>query len=395
MNDFKRFALCCCLLPLLACQSTPQANLPTWQPQPMASLYADNVFAEQSVVIETKQQIFELPETARREINKVIDKKKGNREKTNDVLKYLFSFADQELMYSNSATTVATETLANGQANCLSLSIVAYALAREVGLNVEFQDVMIPEYWTNQHGQSVLNGHVNVRVLGGISLGADSVVSFDSSNVIIDFDPFSNKKQFSSYVITSDRVVAMFYNNKGAQAFIENRVDDAYWYFKAATEIDSDYSASWANLAVLYKQSKLYDFALRAYEHSLWLQPDSTNTMANLAVLYRITGEGGLAKTLESEVNRHRDGNPFYHVMLGNEALNRLDFAGAGKHFLRATELNPQTHEAWFGLAKAALAQEKMDKASYYLRQAQIHAPFSSDKKRYRSKLDALNAMVN
>jgi hypothetical protein len=49
---------------------------------------------------------------------------------------------------------------------------MTYALARELGFGVRFQDKDMPEYWTIREGQSLLNGHINYRFypipLGGI-----------------------------------------------------------------------------------------------------------------------------------------------------------------------------------------------------------------------------------
>ena len=56
------------------------------------------------------------------------------------------------MLYRNSANTTANTTFNNRAANCLSLSIMTYALAEHVGLNATFYEVEIPNTGHDEKG---------------------------------------------------------------------------------------------------------------------------------------------------------------------------------------------------------------------------------------------------
>ena len=115
----------------------------------------------------------------------------------------------------------------------------------------------------------------------------------------------------------------MFYNNKAAETFDRYNFAQTYRYYLAAIAADPAYAVTWSNLAVLYRQQNLYTLAEQVYHHSLALDPTSTNALANLAVLYRYNGNINAARQLEQQVHEKRKSNPWYYVMLGNEAVKR------------------------------------------------------------------------
>jgi Flp pilus assembly protein TadD len=361
-------------------------------------LVADEQFANLTNTplhnIETASEIFMLPNEAKIKLHKLIKSYHSLPERTEAVLDFIVSYADDGLIYDNSATRTASETLQHSKANCLSLSILAYSLAREVGMNATFQDVKIPEYWTSQLNQTWLNGHVNLRLKHHRQLEDGIGVVLLGSDFVVDFDPYSLKKRFSSIPITEQRVVAMFYNNKAAVAYAEQNYAQAYAYYKAAINTDSQFAVTWSNLGVLYRVHHLHDLAEKAYNHSLALAPDSTNTLSNLAYLYKLQGKEDLANQLERQVIKQRENNPYYYLMLGTEAYNQQDFRLAIKHFEKSLALESDNHEAYFGLAKIYFSLNQLAQAERYLSKAQRHTFTKQDKQRYQKKLAVLNKIA-
>lgn len=58
------------------------------------------------------------------------------------MIRHIFSYARDDLLYDSSATRTVSETLTADKANCLSLSILAYSMAQELGLDAVFQTAM-------------------------------------------------------------------------------------------------------------------------------------------------------------------------------------------------------------------------------------------------------------
>ena len=372
---------------LTACQSAPKPKL-NYDHQSL--LIAESTFAGDITAVETEQQIYALPEPVRSELQRILNTTNGITERSKVLLKYIFSFARDELIYDNSATKTASETLAVGKANCLSLSILAYSMAKEAGLNAVFQDVAIPEYWTSEQNTTWLNGHVNLRLVQNTLPENHSGVILFGRDVVVDFDPAILKQRFSTTQLNKQRVTAMFYNNKAAEQL--NRFQDAqaYQYYLAAVEVDPSFAVTWANLGVLYRRYGLDQQAEQVYKHSLKLDPTSINTMSNLAYLYSKSQRQDEAAELMQHVDQARKNNPYYYLMLGNEALRRNDTAEAIAQYQQAVRLDKNNHEAYFGLAKAYFQLNDNVQAERYLQRAKRTAPAGQDRDQYQRKLSSL-----
>lgn len=373
---------------LSGCQSTTPAML-----FPPEQLLVAPALKGDVTEPETAEQIFTLPEHTRLQLLRLISSTDSIEDRTTSVLKLILSYAHDGLLYDNAATKTASETIAAGRANCLSLSILTFSMAKELGMTAVFQDVQIPEYWTSELSQTWLNGHVNLRLQHGRALrGAPGFVLL-AKDIVVDFDPYSLKQQFPEYAISVNRVVAMFYNNKAAVAYASGNDAQAYRYYQAAIEADAFFAASWSNLGVLYRTNHMYQLAERSYQQSLTLDPDSTNAMANLAYLYRQRGEIAKAEPLEKRVMLKRRTNPYYHLMLGDEAYNSQRYDTAISHYEKAVALDDKNHEAYFGLARSYYAIQNNQQAASYMLKATRNAPSAYDQQRYRHKLAVLNQL--
>uniref|UniRef100_A0A486XIT4 TPR domain protein n=1 Tax=Rheinheimera sp. BAL341 TaxID=1708203 RepID=A0A486XIT4_9GAMM len=374
----------------VGCQSTL-----TSVPPPSEELWlAEQSFDGQLSDIPSTEEIFSLSEHTKQQLRYITSMKSIMPERTKAVLNYILKLADSELIYQLSATTTAQESMLNGNANCLSLAILTYSIASELGLKAEFQDIQIPEYWTSQNNTTWLNGHINLRIKQSmIADTASSAISI-GTDIVVDFDPFVLKKQFPSTIVKKDRVVAMFYNNKAAEAFADNNIAQAYRYYKASANADPRFAVTWSNLAILYRHIGHYETAEMAYNYSLQLDPTSLNTLANLAFLYQHTGKTEQARLLQQQVDGKRRRNPYYFVMLGDEALRAGVYSVARSKYLQAVRLDNKTHEAYFGLAQIHFAQNENDEAAYYLRKAKRNTPSESEQKRYQNKLDVLHQVA-
>lgn len=391
MNSyFFSFCLLCFTCCVLAGCQTARWEASTDTPD---NLLVDSHFSGETYDPESMQQIFTLPQHTKRELIKVVGKENVAEQKAKAVLSYILSFADDGLLYDNASTRTAAETLNHGSANCLSLSILAYSMAKEVGMDAVFQDVQIPEYWTSDMNQSWLNGHVNLR-LRQSKLSNNIGISLLGRDIVVDFDPYTLKNRFAEHEISAKRVTAMFYNNKAALAFSQGNYAQAYRYYQAAAEIDAKFAVTWSNLAILYRIHGDYDLAERSYHYSLSLDPTSTNTLSNLAFLYRQTGEQAKAKQLEQRVLAERRNNPYYYLMLGNEAFKREQLQQAISQYKNSLQLDRKIHEAYFGLAKTYYLLKNTGRASYYMEKALRSATTEQDQHRYEHKLAVLNQIA-
>lgn len=357
-----------------------------------SNLLNDEVFPTYSnYPIETEQQIYALDKDMSDFIHSSLMHEKDPYKRARKLLKKLFHRSPTELRYQNGANLTAQQAFHQNTANCLSLTILAYSLANEANLNIKFQEVIIPEYWIREGSYNMLTGHVNLKVVGDRK--SNFIVVWNGKETVIDFDPNSIKKHFPKNEISKNRVTAMFYNNKGAQALVRSEYDLAYAYFKASIIEDSTFSPVWGNLGLLYKKVGLKGYAEQAYLASVNFNYKNYNAWNNLAILVSEQNRHEEAKTIYSYIHKARMKNPYYHGLLGEEAYFNGDYQVAINHYKKAKSMSDKEHEFYFGLAKSFYKLGEYKKSEYYLLKAKRYANFKDIEDKYQSKLNLLSRL--
>ena len=293
----------------------------------------------------------------------------------------------EEIFYLDEDAQQFAEKAVLEKSICLVLSIMTLALAEHVGLTATFYEVDIPEYWTRREGFSLLNGHINLR----ISLPNESpVASVGGTWADVDFDPQMLRNYFPRKAVSRDKVIAMFYNNKGADALVANSYTRAYSYFRAAAKISPALQQTWVNLGVLYRMVDEYEQAELAYKHALALDDENLTAWENLSILYTYQNKDDAALKITQMVEAKRKNNPFYHYILGEQAFEAGKADVAITHYERGLRLDNARHELLFGMAKAFHELGDVSKATRYLKHAVKHSPNEQEKQRYSSKLASL-----
>tara|TARA_R110000822_G_scaffold67770_5_gene164969 strand:+ start:118989 stop:120116 length:1128 start_codon:yes stop_codon:yes gene_type:complete len=374
----------------MACQST--SSLINYQTEEAGmSLFLDNKFkGHQDIVVETEAEIFALSEDMQQMV-KSISSERDTRKKTNKLLRTFFSPDKINLAYQSGANVIAAQAFKDKTANCLSLTIMAYAIAKAAKLDVAFQRVDIPEYWVRNGNVNMLTGHINLTVFEGPL--PQKLVFWERSEIEIDFDPFVFKKSFPKHKINKNTVLAMFYNNKGANAMINGNYLSAYAYFKAAIDTDSLFSPAWGNLGILYRFKGFQQPAINTYRYAIKLNRDNLTAMSNLSLLLHINGKYDEAKQLDSQIMRKRANNPYYYALLGDERLHQGNYSEAINHYKKAIKLDDNIHEFYFGLAKTYFMLDEITKAESYIKKAMRHNRISQLDKQYLVKLNLLKQL--
>lgn len=372
---------------LTGCQST--ATTSSTQLAKNATLYFDEKFEGfNRVNIETETEIFALDDDMRAMVVKKLAGERDNRKKATKLLKHFFNSDQVNMSYRSGANVIASQAYQNREANCLSLTIMAYALAEAAKLDVAFQSVQVPEYWVRNGRINMLTGHVNLRVMERKT--PNKIVFLDRGITEIDFDPFVVKRSFPKKLIAKHNVIAMFYNNKGANAMVRGDYKIAYAYLKAATEIDPQFSGAWGNLGILYRFNGLEQQAIDTYQYAISINRDNLTAMSNLSMLLHINGEYERAKQLDNFIMRKRASNPYYYALLGDEKFYNGAYSEAIRHYRKAIKLNKNIHEFYFGLAKVYYMLDDIEKAQSFMRKAIAKNRTKQLDEQYIAKLNIL-----
>ena len=367
---------------LVGCQSIPHQVY-------VKPKLQDAAFADYSLqTIETAHEVFSLSP----EIKKFVENNTANGDTDKAKLVFLidaiFARDNLSLSYQASANTIANNTFKSREANCLSLTIMTYAMTQHLGFDAQFQDVLIPEFWTRQDGNTLINRHINLLVRPQDSNRSAS----SSAPLTVDFDPQQDMQYFKVRELTKSQMLSYFYTNKAADFLLTSQPSRAYAYFKAAIRQDGGNESAWMNLGVLFSQEGLYNEAKQYYQYALILKPGYPSARENLAILYKKTGELFKAKSQLAKLHRERSSNPFYYKMLGDVALDEKTYKKAIKHYKKAIAMSNKHHEFYFSLAKAYYASGDFNNTRRYLETAKRRARGMQSETQYASKISALIA---
>jgi len=345
----KHIIQICLLLLLSACQSTnitKNSNIKINH-----ALYLDDEFPNyQSINIESSQEIFAIDDDMKLMVETKLKPERDVKKRAAKLLEHIFSQDNIDLNYQSGANITAIEAYHTQQANCMSLTIMAYVLAKEAGLDINFQDVQIPEYWVRNGKYNLLTGHVNLVITKPHEVG--KVVIWGNNILQIDFDPYVVKRSFPREIIDKTTVLAMFYNNKGAQALVDFNYTKAYAYFKAATTIAPEFDVAWGNLGILYRLTNHTELSVTTYKYAISLDDKNLTAMTNLGIALNLQGKTEEVIEIQKKLHEKRIKNPYYHALLADEAFYNGNVKAAIKHYKKAIRLNKSIHEFYFGLAK-------------------------------------------
>jgi predicted Zn-dependent protease len=113
--------------------------------------------------------------------------------------------------------------------------------------------------------------------------------------------------------------------------------------------------------------------------------------LENLAYLYTFTDRNIEAANILAKVEAHRNSNPYYHVLLGEQDMEQKNWEQALAHFRRALALDRGKHEVYFGLARAYFEIGELQQSERYLKQAKNTSINKRDEDRYQTKLEFLS----
>jgi tetratricopeptide (TPR) repeat protein len=277
-------------------------------------------------------------------------------------------------------TRTAAETFHVRKGNCLSFSSMFVAMARDVGLHAEFQEVEIPPDWTLDKDTYVLNQHVNVRV--DMGLAGKKVVDFN----IADF-----KTSYEMQRIPDTRALAHYYNNIGVERMLAGDTASALVCFRRAiADNDRRFSPAWTNLGTLYLRKGHTAQAEAAYLQALKASQFDLVAMSNLARLYERLGDRERAAEYQKRVVYHRKLNPYYRYELARRAYAAQHYDEAIGHLKYAIHKRPKEDTFYFLMALSYLQKGDSQTARRWLARAQEVAATDPLKRRYSSKIDTL-----
>jgi Flp pilus assembly protein TadD len=227
----------------------------------------------------------------------------------------------------------AEQAFYEGEGNCLSFTNLFVALAREAGLDVEFQEVDVPASWDRRGDSHLFNRHINARVR--LPFKGEQAVDFAMS----EFDVEYTRRR-----ISDDYAKAQYHNNMAIYWLDQKQLKPAYLNLREAINLYPRAAYFWTNMGTLHRRA---GDPMRA--EAAWLEAieiaDEPSAISNLARLYQQQGRQQLAKQYADAAESYRRKNPYYVYELGEKAYQRGDYHEAVSWLKRAVRLREDEHE--------------------------------------------------
>jgi len=298
----------------------------------------------------------------------------------------LYSKSDLMLEYEASKTRTAAETYAARAGNCLSLVIMTAAFARELGLTVRFQNVIADGTWGREGGLFLVASHVNIT----LAQRRANSFQYDTANgreLVVDFLMPSAAESFHTRELDEGDIVALYLNNRAAETLVQGRVDDAYWWARAAVHANPRSEVAYNTLGVIYQRRGEPALAERAFRAALERQPDSLPVLQNLGPLLARLGRLDEAQALAQRAAIIEPTPPYHYFNQGMAALQRGDNRIARDLFKREVARAPYNDEFHFWLAVAHLRLGEAEQARTQLVLARDNSTRRDMREAYSAKL--------
>jgi len=262
----------------------------------------------------------------------------------------LYVKSQLKLEYDGTRTKTAAEAFASRSGNCLSLVIMTAAFAHQLELPVVYQSASLDPTWSRTDDILYASGHVNVTVGRRIM---DARTARDLSPLTIDFLPPADLDRMQTREISEATVLAMYDNNRAAEALSRAKLNDAYAWAVDALKNDPTFLGAYNTLGVIYMRRGAITDAAHVFDFVLARAPKNTQALANMAETYDRLGRAAEAGALRVRLAAIESDPPFYFFNLGLEAMRRADYVAARDYFSREVGRADYYHEFhfWLGLA--------------------------------------------
>lgn len=274
------------------------------------------------------EDVLALPSTVDSYIEEATRGKSTTIQRVNALAALFVTNGGLGMHYEMMADGTAAETFESRVGSCLSYTHLYVAMARRIGIDARYREIIAMPRWEVVGEFAVLSRHV--AAYGEVPLVGSYVMDFG----LLD----ENERQYGR-VISDQRARAEHFNNRGARALAEGRTEAAVRYFNRGLMLDPELSFIWANLGTALMRLGHYDRAEQALRQSLALRTYEVTALNQLGRLYELMGKTHLAAEFRERADSVRHQNPyvlFQQARAAHAAGEYRDAIGLLRRALRA-----------------------------------------------------------
>ncbi len=232
------------------------------------------------------------------------------------------------VVYDVNANLTPAQVFEEKRANCLSFTLFLRALAAEIDIKIQINEVDIPANWGMNYEQNlVFYRHVN-----GIRLRGPRRQIFDLALDQFRFD-------YPQRRISESHAYAQLMSNRAIDAFRAEDYIRANHLIKLAIAEYTEDPNLWVNYGVFNERLGDPNKAMAIYLHALKIDDSTLVAITNLARVYEQFGRLKESSILQRRATEIRQQNPYHHYFLAKEYLEQGDSRLARRHINKALSM--------------------------------------------------------
>ncbi|WP_444888971.1 transglutaminase domain-containing protein [Microbulbifer sp. DLAB2-AA] len=335
-----------------------------------------------SILIGEPVKINDLPEVdilaINSEMEMFLDEIKG-KDDTDRLNNFLLKLQEINfsLFYEANATLNASEVFLEKRGNCMAFSAFMVAMVRELGIEINFNQVFVPETRYLEDQQTYVYQHIN------------TISDLGSKKQVLDFNFIDYESNYHGEVLDDSEAFSKFYSNLSVDFLSERNFKQAFLYIRKALLLSPDSSNLWSNLGAIYRSAGYRNLAISTYRVSLELDSHNMVALNNMERALRERGDLESAQILSKQLQNYREQNPYYWYASAQAAYSKKDYASAIRNIKDAISLEKNDHRFHYLLG---LARFKSGSRGYRknFQEALILSETKYGQTRYKKKFDAL-----
>jgi len=373
-----------CIIVLQGCTSTKVVKSEELVPV----ILNDALFERDALKLTTQAELFTLSPTQQQTFLNYYHKKLAAGQAAHEIVSdYLFNYISNFTYYGKTYT--ASQALALGKGNCMSLAVLTVALAQLVDLEFDFREVnTMPMF--EKHGNLLLSStHVQTRLFDPSYIPPPQQTLIFRPGIVIDY--FPSEANIKSRYLAFQEFISMYYQNIAADALIVGDLNLAYINAEAAYEYDNRSIRAHNLLALVHKRKGDFDTAETIYANVIKVEKESLSLINNYIVLLESQQRLDEANALREKMATLDDKNPYSWL----EQAYVFDKQGrhyqAIKHYKKAINMAPYIASAYLGLYKSQMAIGHLGQAKRTLELGLEWAYAQSERQMFKYKMYGLN----
>lgn len=306
--------------------------------------------------------------------------------------KRLYAYLTQELsdVEFHHHTLPASTAVQTRSGNCMSLALVTAAYARLADIEIDWQLSETDPVYSLEGSVIYSANHIQTRLYQRNYSESAATFLFTRSWLLVDY--FTGAPPRGGKILRKPEVIAHVYQNMGAEAMTDGRLEDAFWLLREGLSHDTEDPNLYNALAVLHRRAGDEQTAEQLYRFTLDEFGDQLIVLRNYHRLLLNQSRAREADELNNRIMALRDPDPFPLLSLGDEAADSGNLDLALNHYRRAGDIAPYLPEVHLRIARVHAHQGNLRRAQRALREARDRARNTPEKERYEAKLAALES---